>query len=609
MRSCERCLTPYKTRVEFCGLDGAPVVEHERDPLIGRSFDRYRVIERLGGGGMAVVYRARHEVIDREVAIKILFGELAADREFAERFRREAQAASRIKHPNVVEIVDFGETPEGMSFLVMEMLRGETLGDAIHGAGRFSPRRAANVLRQLASGLKAAHDMGFIHRDLKPGNVMLTKGGEGQPLEVAKILDFGLVLIASDEGERLTRTGQTLGTPHYMAPEQFAGGEATVRSDLYSLGAVLHEMLAGQAPFRGSLADVVVQQQAKAPPPLPKSGGLEKLAAKLLDKDPRKRPASTEEVIAFLDKLALGEPRPEDIPAKPETLDLDLAQVVEVRPIASHERTEALDAPPSLLSAPDARRAGEREELRGEASRTNKGQPEAVDVGDVDAGDDERVTREGLEEEGAAASAPDGAPDESARSTRRGPETEYVDRSARAAEEGRGQTLLRAALLGGLALSGGLLVVAGPWASSEPLADTRVADASPTPREDAERARIRAVLERRGLTLEDAADMEALAPLLAAWRDADESRASDERGRALTRLLAAIESAPIETPLLVRKLARVEQRIGALPTERRAALEEQANALGAELGEDLSAAERSRFARRLAELEALVDER
>lgn len=574
MRSCERCLTPYKTRVEFCGLDGAPVVERDSDPLIGATFDRYRVTERLGGGGMAVVYRARHEVIDREAAVKILFGELASDREFAERFRREAQAASRIKHPNVVEILDFGETPEGMSFLVMEMLRGETLNDAIHWTGPFPPRRAASVLRQLASGLKAAHDMGFIHRDLKPGNVMLTKGGEGQPLELAKILDFGLVLVESDDGERLTRTGQTLGTPHYMAPEQFAGGVATVRSDLYSLGAVLHEMLAGHAPFRGSLADVVVQQQAKAPPPLPKSAGLEKLAAKLLEKDAQKRLGSADEVIAFVDKLALGDVRPEDIPPKPETLDLDLARVEEIKPMSAEERTEALDAPPAPLAPPAPRAGGP-----------------AVDP----AGDDERATRDGLDD--AEPVRHDGG---SSRSP--APETEYVDRGSRAAKAG-GQVFVRAALLGGLMLSGSLLVVAGPWSNANQSPALQVADAKAAAPEEEESARVKAALERRGLTLEDAADMKSLAPLLDRWRKARDEGAPDGRREATSALVVAIESSPIEIALLRRKLARVERRIGALPTEERAALRAKAKALAAEIVDDLSAAERSRLARRIAELE------
>lgn len=355
MRSCERCHTPYKTRVEFCGLDGSPVIETDEDLLIGATFDRYRVVERLGGGGMAVVYRAVHDVIDREVAVKVLFGEMASDRTFAERFRREAQAASRIKHPNVVEIFDFGQTSDGMSFLIMEMLRGATLAEAIHLAGPFPPRRAAAVLRQIAAGLSAAHGMGFVHRDLKPGNVMLVDGlaQAGAPLEVAKILDFGLVLVrASDDQERrLTQTGQTMGTPYYMAPEQFQDGEATPLSDLYSLGAVLHEMLSGHAPFRGSLADVVVKQTSAAPPPLPKSGGLEKLARRLLEKNPKKRPQSAGEVIAAIDALGLGPVRPEDIRARPETLELDLADVV----VAGAPELPPPDSDASLSSSPPRR--------------------------------------------------------------------------------------------------------------------------------------------------------------------------------------------------------------------------------------------------------------
>lgn len=600
MRACERCLTPYKTRVEYCGLDGAPVVEHDTDPLVGTTFDRYRVTERLGGGGMAVVYRARHEVIDREVAIKVLFGELASDREFAERFRREAQTASRIKHPNIVEIFDFGETREGMSFLVMELLRGETLNDAIQWTGAFAPRRAASVLKQIAAGLKAAHEMGFIHRDLKPGNVMVVRGGPGQPIELAKILDFGLVLVESDDGQRLTKTGQTLGTPHYMAPEQFAGGEATVLSDLYSLGAVLHEMLAGQAPFRGSLGEVVVQQQSKPPPPLPKSGGLEKLAAKLLEKDARKRLRSADEVIAFIDGLRLGDVRPEDVPPKPETLDLDLHQVIEVSGgsgLSGDQRTEALDEPPRPPPA--------KAELIRPAPAPAKAAPDdgGPDDDEPDDDNDERATREGLDvvdppPEGAAAEGePPPPPPVSA------PETEYIQRGSPvpAAVHGAGRVLVMAALLGALALTVALFVVArlGP-ATGEP-AEAALASAE-APDEDPS-AEVTSALARRGLRLTDAADLPALAPAVKRWQATLDGGTRDEVRQAAAALVLEIERAKLDRALLRRKLLRLDSLTRTLPPAEAAKLGEQAKALWQEADHDLSEAECSRLARRVYALE------
>ncbi len=601
MRSCERCHTPYKTRVEYCGLDGAPVIESDHDPLVGSSFDRYRVTERLGGGGMAVVYRARHDVIEREVAIKILFGELAADKEFAERFRREANAASRIKHPNVVEIFDFGETREGMSFLVMELLKGETLNEAIQWTGPFRPRRAAGVLRQLASGLQAAHDMGYIHRDLKPGNVMLGSGPPGGPVELAKILDFGLVLVASDEATRLTRTGQTLGTPHYMAPEQFAGGEATVRSDLYSLGAVLHEMLAGHAPFRGSLGEVLVQQQSAQPPPLPKSGGLEKLAARLLEKQAKKRPASATEVIELIDGLGLGEVRPEDIPARPETLDLDLHQVLEVKGVGLSPLGAAKEA--SAVEPDDAPVEVAKAELvpARPLAAVALANEVAPDAGHPPHAADDASGR-------APGTVPSPAPPtEDLRELR-----EAAAQARVAADSRGGRVVVVLALLGGLALSGVLFLEAGPLPEFLALAgDATTARASAAVGMDGAHEDtvpyVRQALDRRGLTLADADDMPTLAPKVAAWRQAADQGPSGAATAAAGRLIVEVERARIDAALLHEKLRRLSASVAKKPPAARASLQPKVAALQQEVTDDLSEAECSRLALRISALELEAD--
>lgn len=310
MRVCETCHTPYRSNIDFCGLDGTRLEDRDGDGLKGVVIDRYTLVERLGGGGMAAVYKAQHETLDRTVAIKLLYGELASNKEFAERFRREAQASSKIKHKNVVEVIDFGTTPQGASFLIMELLRGHTLGTALSVAGTFSPSRAARVMRDVACGLAAAHDKGFVHRDLKPGNIMLVEeNGE----EVAKLVDFGLVggdgpVQASQE--KLTQSGVTMGTPHYMAPEQIAGMGCTAQSDLYSLGVVLHELLTGSAPFHGSLGEILVQHASNAPPKLPSSAGLEKIAARLMEKEPRRRPRDAWELLSLIDETGLAPPSP-----------------------------------------------------------------------------------------------------------------------------------------------------------------------------------------------------------------------------------------------------------------------------------------------------------
>jgi serine/threonine protein kinase len=558
MRSCSRCKTPYTTLIEFCGLDGAPVVETARDPLLGVTFDRYLVTERLGGGGMAAVYRASHQVIEREVAIKVLYGELAADRAFAERFRREAQAASRIKHPNVVEILDFGATPEGMSFLVMEFMRGETLSDAIQRSGPFAPRRAAAVLRQVAAGLGAAHASGFVHRDLKPGNIMLVDASDADgPREFAKILDFGLVQARSSgkesDEERLTRTGQTLGTPFYMAPEQFQGEDATPLSDLYSLGAVLYEMLAGNSPFRGSLGEVVVQHASSKPPPLAPAGGLEGLAKKLLEKQPKKRPQSADAVIAAVDALALGPVQKGDIPPRAPTLELSLHEVM------------VIDAPSS---------------------------PELPHVNDDDTTvpDEERPK------------APTKLPPDV-------PLTAFTERRERS---GRGsRTVVAALVLGAAALT--IAVWRGVIPAPTSLVD--VVDAPPAV--DVASARVErtqmavsadldAALARRGMSRADATELDALAPLLARF-DATLPTDVTAADALLHELVPEIARARIDPRLIASKLARLSARLHddtlPLAPKRRAALVARMVALEKEVTLDLSEAERSRLVLRIFALE------
>src|SRR5687768_15852816 len=186
MRSCPTCFVPYAEQVEFCGLDGTKLIFGETDLLIGKSLERYRILDIVGDGGMARVYRARHETLDREYALKVLYGEVASNKTLAERFRREAKTMSKISHPNVVSVSDYGTTPAGLTFLSMELIAGETLRTLIKRLGCLSPSRAAEIARQIARGLGAAHQLGYVHRDLKPSNVMLLQKEEG---EQVKLLD------------------------------------------------------------------------------------------------------------------------------------------------------------------------------------------------------------------------------------------------------------------------------------------------------------------------------------------------------------------------------------------------------------------------------------
>lgn len=541
MRSCSRCHTPYTTLTEFCGLDGAPVIESDVDLLIGKDFDRYRVVGRLGGGGMAAVYRAVHQVIDREVAIKILYGELASDRAFAERFRREALAASRIKHPNVVEVLDFGATAEGMSFLIMEHLAGHTLSEEIDRVGAFPARRAGAILRQVAAGLAAAHRLGFVHRDLKPGNIMTVDATapEGGWTELSKILDFGLVQarVDGDEDERLTNTGETLGTPVYMAPEQFAGAQASALSDLYSLGAVLHEMLAGKAPFGGSLGQVMLLHASASPPPLPSSSGLEELSRRLLEKDPKKRPQSADEVIAAIDELALGPVRREDVPARAPTLELKLEDVV----IGS-----TTDLP--LVEADTVRKS-------------------AVTVASPK-----------------KARAP-------SRTSRWG----------------------AVVPLGAMALAAGMWFDVIPYPTAiDGLLAMGAATALPTttdgePSAASITSEVQSALQRRGLTLDDATSMESLSPAILRLQEALAAGDGEAARTTVDELLPAIARARVDQELLLAKLQRLGVRLAdgssSLPKEERATLAAQAAAIRAQISLQLSEAECSRLALRIAELE------
>lgn len=263
---CGAALTDVATQSSSRSAPQRTLVDAAADSLLNIIIaDRYRIDAKLGAGGMGTVYRATRLMIGDEVAVKILHRD-AADPHAAARFRREAQAAARLKHPNAVTIHDFGVTPDGLQYLVMELVDGRSVRQIIKQEGPLTPSTAAEIVAQVCSALDVAHAHHIVHRDLKPDNIIVNITVNG--LRV-KVLDFGIAKLRDDTAGNLTQTGSILGTPHYMSPEQCLGEELDGRSDIYSLGVVLFEMLTGIVPFNSPTPSaVVVQQVTQAPPAL-----------------------------------------------------------------------------------------------------------------------------------------------------------------------------------------------------------------------------------------------------------------------------------------------------------------------------------------------------
>jgi eukaryotic-like serine/threonine-protein kinase len=259
--------------------------------------DRYRIENVLGGGGMAVVYRARDEELDRPVAIKVLADNLATDDSFRQRFLREAKLAARLAHPNVVQVYDSGEADD-RPYIVMEYVEGETLAALLARRGRFPPAEAIELALQICSGLEHAHDKGLVHRDIKPQNLLIRSDG------TLKIVDFGIA--RSAHGTQLTEAGSVLGTAAYLAPEQATGEEVTPAADVYGLGVVLYEMLAGRTPYTAeSLTELHIRHQEQPIPALRQYApevpeALEDVIMRCLARLPAYRPQSAGELAGAL---------------------------------------------------------------------------------------------------------------------------------------------------------------------------------------------------------------------------------------------------------------------------------------------------------------------
>ena len=312
MRECPRCEVCYEDDVELCPQDESSTKATLPGPRLLAS--RYLLEKRLGRGAMGQVYLARDQnLMTRQVAVKtvrpdILSDEDLQDGEAIARFEREARAAASIRHQNVVGVTDFGQTTDGVFFLVMEYVEGETLYQLLRREGTVSPQRAASIMRQVVAGVEAAHDEGILHRDLKPANIFLMQqkrkvtGEDG----FVKVGDFGLAkIVNSDRSDVTSASGPAsrgiIGTPEYMAPEQMQpDGPIDARADIYALGTIAYHMLGGRPPFTGNITQLIAQKLIQAPPALSElrsdvNAALEAAIMKALAKEPNDRPSTASE--------------------------------------------------------------------------------------------------------------------------------------------------------------------------------------------------------------------------------------------------------------------------------------------------------------------------
>jgi serine/threonine protein kinase len=286
------CGKRYPSEAAFCGECGSITIQEQRagdqDPRLGTRLGDYLVVARVADGAMGRVYEGRHHGTRERVAIKVLHADVARDLVAVERFKREYEAARDLAHPNVVRVIEFGSTPEGQSFMTMEFLEGEELGNVLR---RGQPLEAARILRvfsQLALGLDHAHSFGVIHRDLKPDNIFLCRGSEG---DVVRLLDFGSVKLQMESGPKLTAFGTTLGSPFYMSPEQAMGKQdVDTRTDVFALAAILYECLTAKIAFDApNVAQILMKIINQSPvPPSHQVPGLPPRLDDVIDKGLRK---------------------------------------------------------------------------------------------------------------------------------------------------------------------------------------------------------------------------------------------------------------------------------------------------------------------------------
>ncbi|MBU1897346.1 serine/threonine protein kinase, partial [Myxococcota bacterium] len=299
-----------------CGY-GFPEAGEPTDPWIGRLINnRYRILKKLGDGGMGEVYLAQHLHLEERVALKLLRAHFADRADQVERFKREAKAARQLEHPNTIRVHDFGVESNGTLYFAMEYLQGRSLGDLLEEEKKLEPARAVQIMSQVCASLIEAHAQGIVHRDLKPDNIFLIQRHGCQ--EFVKVLDFGIAKVTQAQGEALesiTQAGAIFGTPKYMSPEQVKGAQLDARSDVYALGVILYEAISGHLPFKAhSAMEMLTHHLATQPQSFVESDAkaqdgalvrLEAVALRALSKDPDQRQPTVE---AFLENLMSAVP-------------------------------------------------------------------------------------------------------------------------------------------------------------------------------------------------------------------------------------------------------------------------------------------------------------
>lgn len=317
-RICVECNRQFTGLYTACPHDGALLRPIIQDPLIGTVLaGNYEILEVLGQGGMGVVYRGKHSLMERIVAIKMLLSQLISDTNSVKRFQQESKAAARLKHPHIIDVYDFGISPAGQPYIVMEFLEGTPLSDLIKKEGQIGVERSIKLIAQACDALDHAHKQGVVHRDLKPSNIVLTQYDEEK--DYVKVVDFGVAKLIevgnNNEGQRLTQAGEVCGSPVYMSPEQCMGQDLDARSDIYSMGIVLYETLTGKLPILGkTMVDTMSKHISEPPVPFNEARPdlyiperLEWVVLKAMAKDPAQRHQTMEEFKLDLD---LAIPRP-----------------------------------------------------------------------------------------------------------------------------------------------------------------------------------------------------------------------------------------------------------------------------------------------------------